>query len=53
MFAKFCTPVIANGKVYVATFADPPVPGKPTQPNKLVVYGVLTGDNPVPAPTGD
>ena len=53
MFAKFCTPVIANGKVYMATFADPPAPGKLPQPNKLVVYGVLSGDTVLPAPTGD
>ena len=30
-FAKFCTPVIANGKVYVATFSQ-----------QLVVYGLLS-----------
>jgi hypothetical protein len=35
MFAKFCPPVIANGKVYLATFAQRGVP------NKLVVYGTL------------
>jgi hypothetical protein len=35
LFAKFCTPVVANGKVYLATFATPGVP------NKLVVYGML------------
>ena len=35
-FAKFCPPVIANGKVYVATFA-----GK-DKPNKLIVYGPLS-----------
>jgi len=39
MFAKFCPPVVANGKVYVATFA-PPV-GAPAGPGKLVVYGLL------------
>ena len=38
MFAKFCPPVIANGKVYLATFRDP----ASSQPNKLVVYGPLT-----------
>jgi hypothetical protein len=36
MFAKFCPPVVANGKVYLATFND----GSP-RPNKLVVYGLL------------
>jgi hypothetical protein len=30
-FAKFCPPIIANGRVYVATFS-----------NQLVVYGLLT-----------
>ena len=30
-FAKFCTPVIANGKVYIATFSQ-----------QLVVYGLLS-----------
>jgi hypothetical protein len=35
LFAKFCPPVVANGKVYVATFAAPGVP------NRLVVYGLL------------
>jgi hypothetical protein len=37
MLAKFCPPVVANGKVYVATFAE--AGGK--VPNKLVVYGLL------------
>jgi outer membrane protein assembly factor BamB len=37
MFAKFCPPVVANGKLYVATFRDG------TAPNKLVVYGLLSG----------
>ena len=36
MFAKFCPPVVANGKLYVATFRDG------TKPNMLVVYGVLS-----------
>ena len=36
MFAKFCPPVVANGKVYLATFRD-----DATQKNKLVVYGLL------------
>jgi len=36
MFAKFCPPVVANGKVYVATFRAGSAPG-----NKLVVYGLL------------
>jgi hypothetical protein len=37
MFAKFCPPVVANGKVYLATFA-----GKSGHANKLVVYGLLS-----------
>ena len=37
MLAKFCPPVVANGKVYMATFAEPG--GK--SPNRLVVYGLL------------
>jgi len=36
MFAKFCPPVVANGKVYLATFHD-----DSQQQNKLVVYGLL------------
>ncbi len=36
MFAKFCPPVVANGKIYLATFQDPA-----THKNKLVVYGLL------------
>ncbi len=36
MFAKFNPPVVANGKVYLATFQDPS-----TYKNKLVVYGLL------------
>ena len=40
MFAKFCPPVVANGKLYMATFRAG------TTPNKLVVYGVLSdGDS--------
>jgi hypothetical protein len=35
LLAKFCPPVVAGGKLYVATFA------KAGQPNKLVVYGLL------------
>ena len=31
-FAKFCPPVIANGKVYLATFS-----------NRLNIYGLLDG----------
>jgi hypothetical protein len=38
MFAKFCPPVIANGKVYLATFSN-----NSGQPNKLIVYGSLGG----------
>jgi hypothetical protein len=30
MFAKYCPPTIANGKVYLATFSD-----------RLDVYGLL------------
>jgi hypothetical protein len=37
-FAKFCPPVVANGKVYLATFSS-----------ELVVYGLLPGG--VPQPT--
>ena len=39
-FAKFCPPVVANGKVYMATFAEPGKNAKPPA-NKLVVYGLL------------
>jgi hypothetical protein len=35
MFAKFCPPVVANGKVYLATFKDG------MGANKLNVYGLL------------
>jgi hypothetical protein len=38
MFAKFCPPVVANGKVYLATFSDG------SRPNKLVVYGLVATD---------
>jgi alpha-glucosidase len=43
-FAKFCPPVVANGKVYLATFA--PEQGYPDQvvqtgPAQIVVYGIL------------
>jgi outer membrane protein assembly factor BamB len=40
MFPKFCPPVVANGKVYMATFA-PPAKGGGGGRNKLVVYGLL------------
>jgi hypothetical protein len=40
MFAKFCPPVIANGKVYIPAFSPPGKTGDP-QPGKLVVYGLL------------
>jgi hypothetical protein len=43
MFAKFCPPVVANGKVYMATFAEPLKAGHAGRPNKLVVYGILPG----------
>jgi hypothetical protein len=36
MFAKFCSPVVANGKVYLATFRN-----GSTKQNKLLVYGLL------------
>jgi outer membrane protein assembly factor BamB len=39
MFAKFCPPVVANGKVYLATFAD-----KSGRGNKLAVYGLLNAN---------
>jgi hypothetical protein len=41
MFAKFCSPVVANGKVYIPSFSSP---NKTTHPDKgrLVVYGLLT-----------
>lgn len=45
MFAKFNSPVVANGKVYVGTFADPVSnpngQGSLPPSNKLVVYGLL------------
>jgi hypothetical protein len=45
MFAKFCPPVVANGKVYIATFAEPILglasQDPPKKPNKLVVFGLL------------
>jgi hypothetical protein len=40
MFAKFCTPVVANGKVYIPSFA-PPAGASTTAMGKLVVYGLL------------
>ncbi len=43
MFAKFCPPVVANGRVYMATFAEPSTGGQPGARNKLVVYGLLSG----------
>jgi hypothetical protein len=45
MFAKFCPPVVANGKVYLATFAASPIGGELTPRNKLVVYGLLNGND--------
>jgi hypothetical protein len=47
-FAKFCPPVVANGKVYLATFAEPAANGKPPVPNKLVVYGATNVRSTVP-----
>lgn len=44
MFAKFCPPVVANGRIYMATFLEPPMGGKLAPRNKLVVYGLLRGD---------
>jgi hypothetical protein len=38
MFAKFCAPVIANGKVYIPSFSSPNKTAQP-QKGKLVVYG--------------
>ncbi|MFN7996759.1 MAG: hypothetical protein U0Q18_24310 [Bryobacteraceae bacterium] len=43
MLAKFCPPVVANGKLYVATFRDG------ATPNKLVVYGALSAPGGVSA----
>jgi hypothetical protein len=45
--AKFTPVTVANGKVYAATFADPP-PGK--GPAKLVVYGIIPSRFVVTAP---
>lgn len=33
MFAKFCPPVVANGKVYMAAFAEPTRAGRQERPN--------------------
>ncbi len=38
-FAKFVAPMVANGKVYVPTFS-----------NALVIYGLLSGQQPAAAP---
>jgi hypothetical protein len=43
MFAKFCPPVVANGKVYMATFAEPAKAGHAERPNSLLIYGLLPG----------
>jgi hypothetical protein len=40
MFAKFCPPVVANGKLYIPSFA-PQSKGAQPQHGKLVVYGIL------------
>jgi hypothetical protein len=51
MFAKFCPPVVANGKVYMATFAPPQSPnGAEMSPRsaRLVVYGMLSGSGTSP-----
>ncbi len=46
-FAKFCSPTIANGKVYMATFGKV---GSALGTGQLVVYGLLPATKP-PAPT--
>jgi hypothetical protein len=40
MFAKFCSPVVANGKVYIPSFSSPLKTAQPVR-GKLVVYGLL------------
>ncbi len=40
MFPKFCSPVIANGKVYIPSFAPPNKNGQ-AEKGKLVVYGLI------------
>jgi len=44
MFAKFCPPVVANGKLYMATFAEPAKAGQTGRPNSLAIYGLLPGN---------
>jgi hypothetical protein len=55
MFPKFCSPVIANGKVYIPSFASPNKTEHPEK-GKLVVYGLLnsqkTPTQVTRAPTG-
>lgn len=46
-FAKFCSPTVANGKVYMATFGTV---GSTLGTGQLVVYGLLPAVKP-PAPT--
>jgi hypothetical protein len=40
MFAKFCPPVVANGKVYIPSFSSANKTANPEK-GKLVVYGLL------------
>ncbi len=40
LFAKFCPPIVANGKMYVPTFG-PLATGTTTAAGQLVVYGLL------------
>ena len=51
-FAKFCPPTVANGRVYMATFA--PETGYPaavqTAPAHIVVYGLFGRSGRAPAP---
>ncbi len=51
MFAKFCPPVVANGKVYLPSFSPPAKSAQP-QHGKLVVYGLLE-NQPVTRIMGD
>ena len=40
MFAKFTPPVVANGRVYMATFGSIPVSGKQTLSGAVNIYGL-------------